>query len=80
MIKIAKLLPCSRIMRPIRPLRTVRAFAVPSIDLVEVSYYVGKSITLFVGFYCALQWLHYKDLLKQLEENDNDKKKDDKKN
>lgn len=49
--------------------RTVRVQAYSSTDLVTISHYVGKSITLFVGFYCTLQWMYYKEL------NKNEKKK-----
>lgn len=32
--------------------------------LVNTSYFVGKTFTLFTMFYCALNWLYYKDLNK----------------
>lgn len=45
-------------------------------NLVDVSYYVGKSIILFTMFYCGLNWLHYKELREREEkENDVDNKK-----
>lgn len=44
-----------------------------SIDPVEVSYYVGKSIILFTMFYCGLNWAHYRDVRKRYEEDDKKK-------
>lgn len=41
-----------------QPVVTVRAY--PVHDVVELSYYVGKGITLFTMFYCTLNWWHYK--------------------
>jgi hypothetical protein len=32
------------------------------------SYLVGKSIILYTMFYCSLNWLHYRRLRKQLED------------
>lgn len=63
----------------------MRAFnGVHTPDIVEMSYFVGKSITLFVGFYCGLQWLYYRDINKSIEDKgkkdkDKNKKATDKK-
>lgn len=40
----------------------------------EVSYYVGKGIVLFTMFYCGMNWYHYRDLRKRMEEEDRDGK------
>lgn len=60
------MLPSLTRTRPTRsPLRiTPRAMG----GLEQVSYYVGKSIVLFTMFYCGLNWLHYRDLRKKREE------------
>lgn len=58
-----------------RTLRMVRARALNSTpDIVTMSHYVGEAITLFVGFYCGLQWLHYKSMVDEIKKNKNDKK------
>lgn len=45
--------------------------AVTWVDSVEWgSYFVGKGIILFTMFYCSLNWLHYRNLRKSLEEED----------
>ena len=44
-----------------------------SVDPVEVSYFVGKSIILFTMFYCGLNWAHYREIRKQLEKDDDKK-------
>jgi hypothetical protein len=36
----------------------------------DMSYYIGKSIILFVGFYSGLQWLHYRELRKKKQNKD----------
>lgn len=60
--------------RVVRPL-SVRARAISSTpDIVTMSHYVGEAITLFVGFYCGLQWLHYKSMVDEIEKNKKDKK------
>ena len=42
-------------------------------DLAEtVAYYAGKMTIMFTMFYCTLNWMFYKSL--QIEENDNRKK------
>lgn len=69
-------LPRPLAMRTTRIVRTpvrTRAF-ISAPDIVEVSYFVGKSMTLFIGFFCGLQWLHYKQIADELD-NNNDKKK-----
>jgi len=50
----------------------VRASLLQTIS--DQSYYVGKFVTLSIGFYCGLQYLHYKQLRERHEEN-TDKKK-----
>lgn len=72
-----------RAIAPVFVLRTpkrivnvkVRAISPASQDLLNATYLVGKSVTLFVGFYCGLQWLHYKQMIDELEQKDDDEKK-----
>lgn len=56
-----------RSQRPQRP--RVLAFIDPSTTdtVIETSYYVGKSITLFVLFVSTLNWLHYKEAREKIE-------------
>lgn len=42
----------------------------------EVSYYVGKGIMLFTMFYCGMNWYHYREVRKQMEEDEENKDKD----
>lgn len=68
--------PMRRYATPRFHTRTVKTYFAPpshNIDIVEMSYYVGKSITLFVGFYCGLQWLYYRELLKKKDDDQNQK-------
>jgi hypothetical protein len=47
------------------------------------SYLLGKSIVLFVFFYCSLNWMHYKrinDDIKKMSDADKKERKDEKKN
>lgn len=46
------------------------------------SYLLGKSIVLFVFFYCSLNWMHYKrinDDIKKMSDADKKERKDEKK-
>jgi len=36
-------------------------------NFVETSYFVGKGITFFVGFYTSLQWLYYRKIRQEKE-------------
>ncbi len=65
-------LPTPLALRTTRIVRTRAFMSAP--DIVEISYFVGKSMTLYVCFYCGLQWLHYKQITDELD-NENDKKK-----
>lgn len=51
----------------IRPVKSIVS------DIDNVSYYVGQSIILFTMFYCGLNWAHYRDQRKKLEEESQDK-------
>lgn len=44
-------------------------------SLVTSSYFVGKGIILFTMFYCTLNWAHYRSIRKELEKEDDSKKK-----
>lgn len=61
-------------VRVARPMK-VRALSPMSQTLIDQSYLIGKSITLFVGFYCGLQWLYYRDLIKRAEDTKKDEQK-----
>lgn len=39
-------------------------------SLVETSYFIGKSATLFVMFYTSIQWLYYRNQREAIEEKD----------
>lgn len=52
-----------KIARPIH--RNIQCHSFVSQETIRL---VGHSVTLFVGFYCGLQWLHYRDLRKQVED------------
>jgi hypothetical protein len=41
----------------------------------DQSYYIGKFVTLSIGFYCGLQYLHYKQLREVQEKNEEKKDK-----
>jgi hypothetical protein len=41
-------------------------------QMIDVSYYAGKSIILFTMFYCTLNWMHYKRLREENEKQDKD--------
>jgi hypothetical protein len=51
--------------RPV-PSKPVKCFALSPTQ--ETIYWVGHSVTLFVGFYCGLQWLHYRETRQQIEQ------------
>ncbi len=65
--------PSLILQRPIYPYasrsRRVRALSsFYSVETQETIRLVGKSITLFVGFYAGLQWLYYRELRKEVED------------
>lgn len=37
------------------------------INIVDASYYVGKSIMLFTLFYCSMNWYHFKTTREDIE-------------
>lgn len=37
-----------------------------------VSYFVGKSVILFTMFYCTLNWAHYRNLRKRMDDTNDD--------
>lgn len=55
-----------RVKPVVKPLQVMS----PTGQLVETSYYIGKSIILFTMFYCTLNWAFYRNLRKQHEEKD----------
>lgn len=67
--------------QPIRRPVAVRASLAQVLN--EQSYLIGKGITLFVGFYCGLQYFYYKEARERIEkeqEAKKDKEKNGKKN
>lgn len=40
---------------------------------IDYTYFIGKSITLFTGFYCFLNYMFYRDLNKMYEDDDDNK-------
>lgn len=49
--------------RHVAPTRQTQSHATGMTDqLIHMSYFVGKSITLFTFFFCSLNWLHYKEI------------------
>ncbi len=65
---VSRRIMCNRVPR--YSLR-VRAVSLATQEFLDATYLVGKSIMLFVGFYCGLQWLHYRQMI---DEKDDDKK------
>jgi hypothetical protein len=49
--------------------------AMSGMDFNTISYFTGKSIILFTLFYCSLNWLHYRDLRKRFDDDENDENK-----
>ena len=66
------LLPCVKPYSCVTSNRRTKVItnAINFYDFNEVSYYVGKSIILFTMFYCGLNWMHYRDLRKKNDRND----------
>ena len=56
--------------------KNVRTFKSPRchMDLQETSYYVGKSITLWVMFTTSLNWMMYRKIRKEAEADEKDKR------
>ena len=55
-VRVAPVRPCLRRILPVQ-----RVYPVTH-DIVELSYSVGKGVTLFTMFYCTLNGWHYKRL------------------
>lgn len=52
-----------------KPSRTIRPIQSSLLsDVNTVSYFAGKSIILFTMFYCTLNWAHYRQIRKDLED------------
>lgn len=69
----------ARIHVPRRLPTPVRAFTPVTQVLLDQTYLIGKGVTLFVGFYCGLQWLYYRDMIKRAEEDKTKKNEKQKK-
>ena len=67
--RIPRVVAFTRVQRQVRP-RTLPCIARAS--LVESSAVIGHGIMFFTFFYCSFNWFHYRELRKQMK-NDDDK-------
>lgn len=63
-----------RIVRNVFPSPNTHSL-ISSIDWQESIRIFGNGVTLFVGFYCGLQWLHYKKIREHMEQQNKEKDK-----
>lgn len=45
-------------------------------SVADSSYYLSKGIILFTMFYCTMNWWHYRSIRKDIETDEDDKKKE----